>query len=107
MKAGRCGAANSLGRSRTALLPAGSLKRLPFRSGPVGNTNHENETAPMTAAPQTRRRDRPRRCSGCRRERGALLMVPARRGATIGRAIADGGRLLLCHECVTVAVVTA
>ena len=63
VKAGRCGTATSLGRCRTALLPAGSSKRLPFRSGPVGNTNHENGTAPMTAATQTSRRHRPRRCS--------------------------------------------
>lgn len=107
MKAGRCGTATSLGRCRTALLPAGSSKRLPFRSGPVGNTNHENGTAPMTAATQTSRRHRPRRCSSCRRERGALLIVPARRDTAIGHAIADGRRLLLCPECVVDAVVTA
>jgi hypothetical protein len=105
-------------------LPAGSSKRLPFRSGPVGNTNHENGTAPMTAVrccicnTQTRRRHRPRRCSSCRRERGALLIVPARRDTAIGHAIADGGgdftwtnwstcRLLLCPECVVDQVVTA
>jgi hypothetical protein len=46
-------------------------------------------------------------CDRCGRSRGALCIVPTRRGAAIGRSASDGRRMLLCDECAVDQVVTA
>jgi hypothetical protein len=45
-------------------------------------------------------------CDGCGRERGALCLVPTRRGAAVGHTTSDGRRMLLCNECIIDQVVT-
>jgi hypothetical protein len=44
--------------------------------------------------------DTTNQCDGCRRDRGALALVPTRRGTKIGNTTCDGRRLLLCDECI-------
>jgi hypothetical protein len=46
-------------------------------------------------------------CSACGRERGALCIVPTRRGAIIGNTTSHGGRMMLCDECLVDQLVTA
>ena len=46
-------------------------------------------------------------CNECGRQRGALCLVPTRRGATIGNTISEGRRVLLCDQCIVDRLVTA
>ena len=51
--------------------------------------------------------DTTNQCDACHRHRGALALVPTRRGTTIGDTACDGRRLRLCDECIVDRLVTA